>query len=52
MKSAWLRGVPLLLLLIGAVWAGTSLPAARQPSPNAGGNLSADAARHGVGAFA
>jgi S1-C subfamily serine protease/Tfp pilus assembly protein PilF len=27
MRSAWLRGLPLLLLLIGAAWAGTSLPA-------------------------
>jgi tetratricopeptide (TPR) repeat protein len=26
MRSAWLRGAPLLLLLIGAAWAGTSLP--------------------------
>ena len=26
MRSAWLRGLPLLLLLIGAVWAGSSLP--------------------------
>src|SRR5260370_686517 len=29
MKSAWLRGLPLLLLLIGAVWAGSSLPTGR-----------------------
>src|SRR5260370_888280 len=29
MKSAWLRGFPLLLLLIGAVWAGSSLPTGR-----------------------
>jgi tetratricopeptide (TPR) repeat protein len=27
MRSAWLRGAPLLLLLIGAAWAGSSLPA-------------------------
>jgi tetratricopeptide (TPR) repeat protein len=27
MRSAWLRGLPLLLLLIGAAWAGSSLPA-------------------------
>jgi tetratricopeptide (TPR) repeat protein len=26
MKSAWLRGAPLLILLIGAVWAGSFLP--------------------------
>ncbi|HBI45149.1 MAG TPA: hypothetical protein DDY78_20170 [Planctomycetales bacterium] len=27
MRSAWLRGLPLVLLLIGAAWAGSSLPA-------------------------
>ncbi len=26
MKSAWLRGLPLLVLLIGAVWAGPAAP--------------------------
>ncbi len=26
MRSAWLRGLPLLVLLVGAAWAGSSLP--------------------------